>query len=222
MIGEYLKTLRLERKLSQRALAEKSGVSNAEISRIESGERKKPSEEVLRALALVLKVDFTDILKNSCCLNLDPSFSKANLMDKTNFNVFKEQCEDKFISIITPKILKEGFNMRLSTKDYLSNITANRDDYIWRVKFIPIYKDFEPLDNLHLMEIYGRLACYNNFKISKFTIATNNEDAFKEFIKNNPVNLNILVSIMLVDLENNEIIDEYIFEKTPLVLDYHS
>ncbi|MEG1345094.1 MAG: helix-turn-helix domain-containing protein, partial [Clostridia bacterium] len=30
MIGEYLKTLRLERKLSQRALAEKSGVSNAE------------------------------------------------------------------------------------------------------------------------------------------------------------------------------------------------
>ena len=31
------------------------------------------------------------------------------------------------------------------------------------------------------------------------------------FIKKKPVNLNILVSIMLVYLENNEIVDEYIF-----------
>ncbi len=62
-------------------------------------------------------------------------------MDKTNFNVFKYQCKDKFISIITPKILKEGFNMRLSTKYYLSNIIANKDDYIWKIKFIPIYKE---------------------------------------------------------------------------------
>ena len=222
MIGEYLKTLRLERKLSQRALAEKSGVSNAEISRIESGERKKPSEEVLRALAFVLEVDFNDLLEKSCYLNLEPSFYNANLIDKTNFNIYKEQCEDRFISIITPRILKEGFNMKLSKKTFLGNIIATKDNYIWRIRFIPIHENIGAMANRYLMDVYGYLACYDEFNISKFTIATNNEDAFKKFIKKNPINLNILVSVMLVDLENNEIVDEYIFEKTPLVLDYHS
>ncbi|MFK4998677.1 helix-turn-helix domain-containing protein [Bacillus sp. N9] len=39
--GEYLKQLRKDKSISQRELAEKSGVSNAEISRIETGGRQK-------------------------------------------------------------------------------------------------------------------------------------------------------------------------------------
>ena len=93
MIGEYLKALRLENKLSQRALAEKSGVSNAEISRIESGERKKPSEEVLRALALVLKVDFNDILEKYGYLYIQP-LSRINNSNAPDLKVYNEKCED--------------------------------------------------------------------------------------------------------------------------------
>ena len=221
MIGEYLKALRLERKLSQRALAEKSGISNAEISRIESGERKKPSVAVLRALACALNVEFSILLEKSCCLYIQ-SISRANRANKPDLEIYREQCEDKFIAIITPKILKEGFNMKLSKKTFLGNIMATKDNYIWRIRFIPIHENIGAMANRYLMDVYGYLACYDEFNISKFTIATNNEDAFKKFINKNPVNLNILVSVMLVDLESNEIVDEYIFEKTPLVLDYHS
>lgn len=223
MIGEYLKTLRLERKLSQRALAEKSGVSNAEISRIESGERKKPSEEVLRALAFVLEVDFNDLLKKSHYLIIQSPLSKEHMIDQARFRVYREQCEDRFIGIITPRILKDGFHMSLSKDPFLGDIVATKDDYIWRIRFITMNEvNAEDVVNHYLMDIYGYLACYDEFNISKFTIATNSEDAFRRFKKKKPVNLNILVSVMLVDLKSNEIVDEYIFEKTPLVLDYNS
>ncbi|MGL5753842.1 MAG: helix-turn-helix domain-containing protein [Paraclostridium sp.] len=218
MIGEYLKTLRLERKLSQRALAEKSGVSNAEISRIESGERKRPSEEVLRALALVLKVDFNYLLEKCGYLGVESSFSRLNRTIKTDLAVYREECEDKFISTITPRILKEGFNMSLIKNHFLGNIMAAKDNYIWRIKLIPFReKDHLSVLTHFLMDTYGYLACYDELNVSKFTIATNSEDAFKRIKKRNPVNLNILISIMLVDLENNEIVDEYIFEKTPTI-----
>lgn len=210
MVGEYLKTLRTERKLSQRALAEKSGVSNAEISRIESGERKRPSEEVLKALASVLEVDFNVLLEKYGYLYFQ-SISRVNRINKPDFKIHQEECEDKFISVITPKILKEGFNMSLSKRSFLGNIMATKDSYIWRIKFIPIPENRGSSAINYSMSIYGYLACYDEFNISKFTIATDNEDAFRKLQKKNPVNLNILISVMLVDLENSEIVDEYIF-----------
>lgn len=63
--GEYLKNLRNENKLSQRELSEKSGVSNAEISRIESGERKKPSPIMLKAIAPYLGITYEDLLQKA-------------------------------------------------------------------------------------------------------------------------------------------------------------
>lgn len=63
--GEYIKCLRNEKELSQRDLAEKSGVSNAEISRLETGERKKPSPTVLKALHPYLGVSYEDLLQRA-------------------------------------------------------------------------------------------------------------------------------------------------------------
>lgn len=60
--GEYVKRLRSEKQLSQRDLAEKSGVSNAEISRLESGERKKPSPNVIKAIAPPLGISYEDLM----------------------------------------------------------------------------------------------------------------------------------------------------------------
>ena len=45
-LGEYLIRMRSERGYSQRDLAEKSGISPAEISRVESGKRQKVSPAV--------------------------------------------------------------------------------------------------------------------------------------------------------------------------------
>ena len=56
--GEYLKELRKSKGLTQKELAELSGFSNAEISKIESGVRKKPSPDLLKAIAPHLEVPY--------------------------------------------------------------------------------------------------------------------------------------------------------------------
>ena len=61
-LGEYLKSLRDAKGLSQRELADKSGLSNAEISRMESGERKRPSITTIRAVSPYLGIGYTDLL----------------------------------------------------------------------------------------------------------------------------------------------------------------
>ncbi|MCB2291435.1 helix-turn-helix domain-containing protein [Clostridium sp. CS001] len=63
--GEFIKNLRNENNLSQRDLALKSGVSNAEISRIETGERQKPSPMALKAFAPHLGKTYEELLKQA-------------------------------------------------------------------------------------------------------------------------------------------------------------
>ena len=62
-LGTYLIQLRNEKGYSQRDLAEKCGVSGAEISRIESGKRQKPSPTMLKAMAQALGVEYSDLMK---------------------------------------------------------------------------------------------------------------------------------------------------------------
>lgn len=49
--GEYLKELRKNKGITQKELADMSGFSNGEISKVESGDRKKPSPALLKAIA---------------------------------------------------------------------------------------------------------------------------------------------------------------------------
>ena len=55
-IGEYIRNIRREKEMSQRDLAAATNLSNAEISRIESGTRKTPSPEALKSIALALHI----------------------------------------------------------------------------------------------------------------------------------------------------------------------
>lgn len=219
MLGEYLKELRNKHNLSQRALAEKSGVSNAEISRIESGTRKRPSEDVLRALAVAFGFDEVEFLEKFPTPSYDHLFSRHNSREKSAAEIYKEECDDKFLSLITPKLMKDGFNVSFVKKPFLGNIMATKDSYIWRIRFIPMPESRHMMASRYTMDIYGYLACYDELNISKFTIATNNERAFMQFIRKNPIHLNIPISIMLVDLENNIIVEEHEFEKEKPILD---
>lgn len=63
--GTYLRNLRKEKGLSQRRLAELAKVSNTEISRLESGERQKPSPLILKAIAPYLGVSFSELMKEA-------------------------------------------------------------------------------------------------------------------------------------------------------------
>lgn len=60
--GEYLKIHRDEKGLSQRQLADLAKISNTEISRIESGERQKPSPNILKAISPHLGITYSELM----------------------------------------------------------------------------------------------------------------------------------------------------------------
>ncbi len=60
--GEYLRWLREERGLSQKRLAELAGVGAGWVSEVETGKRKRPGPEGLRALARALQVEEAELL----------------------------------------------------------------------------------------------------------------------------------------------------------------
>ena len=79
-LGDYLIRVRCERGYSQRDLAEKSGISPAEISRVESGKRQKVSPSVLRALAETLVISYPYLLQLAGYMD-DPENATREMMN---------------------------------------------------------------------------------------------------------------------------------------------
>lgn len=63
MFGEFLKQLRIDRKMTLRDVEEKAQISNAYLSQVESGERSVPSMKILAKLAEVYGVPLS-VLNN--------------------------------------------------------------------------------------------------------------------------------------------------------------
>jgi len=80
-LGEFLKKRRLEKDWSQRDLAAASGVSNAEISRLEAGKRKEPSASVLQNLAIALDTPVEELLKQAGLIEKGEKFVQQHLND---------------------------------------------------------------------------------------------------------------------------------------------
>src|SRR5262249_40573919 len=62
-IGKVLKRLRAQRSLSQLALGKRSGVAQAQISRIEANKQKNPHLDTLAKLARALGVPVRELLE---------------------------------------------------------------------------------------------------------------------------------------------------------------
>jgi transcriptional regulator with XRE-family HTH domain len=62
-LGQTVKALRERKRLSQRQLAEKVGVTDAYIAMIETGVRSNPSLPLLRRLARALRVSVAELLQ---------------------------------------------------------------------------------------------------------------------------------------------------------------
>lgn len=60
--GEYLRTLRLEKRLSLREVEKLSGVSNSYLGLIERGQRPIPGADILKKLAPIYDVPVRDLL----------------------------------------------------------------------------------------------------------------------------------------------------------------
>lgn len=64
-LGKYLKSLREANSLTLRGVEQKTGVSNALLSQIESGKVKKPSPIMLYKLAELYGVSYEDLMKRT-------------------------------------------------------------------------------------------------------------------------------------------------------------
>lgn len=61
-IGELIAEAREKKGLSQRQLAKISKISNAELSKIESGEREIPNPKTLRKISNIIDVNYNDMM----------------------------------------------------------------------------------------------------------------------------------------------------------------
>lgn len=85
-IGAKLKEIRLRKKLTQKNLAAKAGISNSYLSDIESG-RTKPSLKTLEELTHSLGIKFEDLIVSSVSLEEKRSIEEQLNQDKIKFNL---------------------------------------------------------------------------------------------------------------------------------------
>ncbi len=93
-IGAYIKELRESKNLGVNQLATYAGVSGAQISRIESGERKNPKPETLAKLAKALKVDYDELMSKAGYLKKeDKNETKINtaFYDYDNLDKYSDE-----------------------------------------------------------------------------------------------------------------------------------
>lgn len=69
-LGEKIKTLRKQHRLSQGALAAKIGINPTHLGRLESG-KYTPSVEVVRKLAEIFEVSFDCLLRDDAALTVE-------------------------------------------------------------------------------------------------------------------------------------------------------
>ncbi|GAA0319176.1 hypothetical protein GCM10008967_07130 [Bacillus carboniphilus] len=203
--GEYLKQIRKEKSISQRELAQQSGVSNAEISRIETGERQKISPDVLRAIAPILDVPYEELMEKAGYISNHAVFMAEN-----------RESEEKFFGIVTPQLIMDNWIVERARGPYIGEIVAKKGNDEWHIdyRYFRTREDDDRhfRDDMRVRDIisrtYGRLAIYDKSPITKFTIAVSNEKIFHIIQKYPPKLLNLNISTMLIDLESGKIIDE--------------
>ena len=77
-LRENLKRIRKEQKITQRKLAELTGISFSMISKLESGEQANPSLETISKIANVLKVQPFELLTNVDLEKIHPIVEQVN------------------------------------------------------------------------------------------------------------------------------------------------
>ncbi|MCM3163743.1 helix-turn-helix domain-containing protein [Metabacillus litoralis] len=206
--GEYLKQLRKDKSISQRELAEKSGISNAEISRIETGGRQKISPDVLRAIAPILEVPYEELMDKAGYISSNASFM-----------IELKESEERFIEIVTPKLIMDGWSVEYTRSGRtIGDIVAKKGNEEWHIdyRYFRTREDNDKhfRDDMRARDIlwrtYGRLAIYDKDDITKYTMAVSNEKIYKIILKYPPRLLRLKITAMFIDLEEGKIIDEQI------------
>lgn len=118
-IGEEIAKARENKGLSQRQLANAIGISNAELSKIESGERETPNPKILKKISKHIDLNYNDMLN---MIGLGSQLTPLNPFIKNYYENLKgEKLEDAWImaksSIDNSNIMIDSINDELSKED---------------------------------------------------------------------------------------------------------
>lgn len=135
--GDHLKQLREDRGFSVNQLAMYSGVSSAQISRIENGLRGVPKPDTITKLAVALKVPHNELMKRAGYIDekgedkeeLDPIFLMTEIMKDYKYADPEEL--EKF-KVETLKSL--GFDEFLGTIDITDDSHLNKYKFQYKGK----------------------------------------------------------------------------------------
>lgn len=123
-LGKYIKQERTKRNFSQRELARRTNIDNAMISRIEKGEIKKPSYEILKKISRELDVNLIRLLtlaqythEELSDLGLITSANNMNYIDKIE-NYIIECNGNAHIDLI--EVFNDFYEHRISLHEFLS------------------------------------------------------------------------------------------------------
>ena len=143
VLGSYVREKRNEKGMSQRELANASGISNAEISRLESGKRKASSPAVLKAIAKALNVPVETLLE------------KAGIIEEGKQHVDKalEEIGDMPVSSVGQSSVQQNRSIEEQTFISVSDLTDDVFSQNCRLVFIlkDILNDGLPLIGAHVL-----------------------------------------------------------------------
>jgi transcriptional regulator with XRE-family HTH domain len=103
-LADEIKHLREEKGYSQRKLSYLSGVSNTEISRIENGDRPKPSPDTLEKLSPHLGISYNELMEKAGYLAKEPM--KQTLSDPHTI-VAAHRTDDDYKKGLPPEAIEE-------------------------------------------------------------------------------------------------------------------
>ena len=122
-IGEEIAKARENKGLSQRQLANAIGISNAEISKIESGEREIPNPKTLRKISKYINVNYNEMMYK---IGLGMEVSSLNpfikaYYEKMNLDELNEAEINVLGSIENSRKLVDSCKENLKKKNILEN-----------------------------------------------------------------------------------------------------
>ena len=159
-IGEEIAKARESKGLSQRQLANAIGISNAEISKIESGEREIPNPKIFRKLSKVIGLNYNDMME---MVGLGGKITPLNPFIKNHYQNLKgEELDNAWL--LARSSVKNNESMIESLNNEISSNKLSEEDK---------ESALETIQDLEYQNVTNRLI-----------ISILEENKFKEGLKN--------------------------------------
>lgn len=169
-LGERIAKAREDKGLSQRQLAKAVNISNAELSKIESGEREVPNPKILRRLSKYIDLNYNEMMS---MVGLGAQVTTLNPFIKNYYKNLKgEELEDAWVmatsSIKNNEVIIETLNNQIRNNE---NMEKDKKDIL-----IDTIQDlaYQNETNRQIIDILDD----NRFKEAKKN-AKKNKDVFK-------------------------------------------